>query len=177
MLGAESIAPVLYNRKFIYNFLLKIYGATAETTLRERIFKQQNALGGSCDSYDITKLNTGTDSDPMSTCYGEELKPQVGINSSIREGWIIRACEEVGKIDSAIYFALNQIFPDNVMTTDVPMVNEEGVKAAFHLFYPTLEGNQDLIKALFDLKQREVLAVDQWKLILTTLCQSPEWRK
>lgn len=168
----------LGDRYYIESVFREVFGPSYDTSsfVRNNIVVRQSVFGGPCDVYEASKKgeNTTAMEFPNFGCFDANWNTDVIVGStSLREGWRIRACEQIVSSNStAVTYALNKA---GVSTSSGVQVTYEAVNSMFKLFYP--------IEELTDTAYQEIKAYDVsmgrtdfWKSVLVIFCITPEWQ-
>lgn len=179
----------LTDREYVSNKLKFVFGTDNNvlSPLNANITFNRDVFTGSCDFYDqLVRPNAKSQMElinPSSQCLGANaITPVIGIPSTLRFGYILNACEQITAKDIAIKNALLRAFPnDKEKLSDA--LNEAGktkfssynIEPVFHLFYPTIKFEVKAKNALVGVASEETDHFNKWRMVLLTLCASPDW--
>lgn len=166
----------LATRSYVSTSLKDIFGPTSVTIVDKHVTSQVAAFGGEpCDP------NVG----PCAVKVGESQLPMVPNAVPARLALTGRACQELVSLASTLNAAIqnarvsSQLAGTNLPTT-ITAPSDRDIAAAFDLFYtgkPMTEAVasdlREMLKGLADLGHGPL---EQWRLLLGVLCESPGWQ-
>jgi hypothetical protein len=156
----------LGDRFYVASVLSQVFGPESDATVNALIRNNPVAFGGPCDQFGREGGNG---------CAGRLSSSQVTIlpgSMATREGLRMRACEAIVQKDAALVFALTQITkasPDKAP-------DDATIEGAYELFFPGAEAPDEVVAALGDVAGQGDKALESWRLVLLTLCLSPDWQ-
>lgn len=168
----------LGDRFYIESVFKNVFGPSYDTSslVRSNIILKQSVFGGPCDIYEASKKGEDTDVAEFANlgCFDGNWNNDMIVGStSLREGWRIRACEQVIASNStAVTYAFNKA---GVSTSDSVPVTYEKVNSMYKLFYPV----DDLADAAYqEIKGHDTSMgrTDFWKSVLVSFCITPQWQ-
>lgn len=140
------------------------------TTNKKASFDYIHIFGGACDYYSEAGSGKAC-ANNRSNIY---LKNNVASTSS-REAVRVRMCVDLTNEDVLVTAALAKV---GLLTSDIR--SGQKIKLVYSLFYPGEEMSAELSSSFLELisqmSQANETSVNQWRMILFTLCRSPDWQ-
>ncbi len=170
------------DRYYVSSLLLDVFGTNANTAVVNYVKVKMDAFGGGCDQYDktVNASNACLNDDCNNVqCNGTNvIDKQIGMSSVIRQGWLIRACEDITNVDNAVLYTIRNVVENQTyVKATVPAPTVEGLIKAYGLFYRTGTPNEAVITALAKVSDTETTSnFDKWRYVLLSLCVTPEWQ-
>lgn len=189
--GAAFSGDVLGSRFYIRSFLSEIFSAPANpsatyalTAILDKYlgadtedgvsgaaaFDYMSLFGGPCDYYSEAGSGKACGGSPSNL----NLPLNVPSNTS-RESIREKVCAEITGNDLLIDAALSKI-----SRTRSSSVTDDGLQAAFDLFYPGVAMDAATLGAFKNLntaqKNNHESTLNQWRMLYFTLCRTPEWQ-
>ena len=150
----------------------KLYPLSVEYFLNKRAI-----WGGGCDIYTMSETDAHKLEDYRTRCHrtGDSINVKFSVGPSVvKEGYKIKACEEIVAIDNSVRYALSR-----VSLSESSEFTLDNVKRIYSLFYPERKTTGDdvdqVILALQEISLEET-GIDGWRYILLTLCYDPGWQ-
>lgn len=181
-LEQEGLVVRMNDRYYVSSLLLDVFGATANSIVNNYIKYRLDVFGGGCDQYEKNTDVNGTcisEECNLISCSGANIiHNQIGTSSAIRQGWLIRACEEITNADNAVLFTVRNIHDKQTLSkTTVPAPTADTLKMSYELFYRTGVANNSVISALTNIAATETTNnFEKWRYVLLSLCTTPEWQ-
>ena len=181
--GADTVNPAQYvmplgHRGFISSIMTDIFSnanssAAYVSSLNAAVQiwsgNQGADLGLACNPYDA---NSGTD------CGGNISNANLPIerqSTIVREADRIHLCNEILGTDEAVTTALANA---NVTATTPDATS---IRAVAALFYRGDSPSDDFFNALVsmdqDMANESTTPIDRWRMMLTMICESPDWQR
>jgi hypothetical protein len=180
----ENAAMMDYNseiqmagRSYIESVLLQVFdaeGTTAATYIQSDIY-QKIEFGGACDQYatsDTGLPNSATFEYVRERCVNGIGVVQPSNNNPMRYSLTTKVCEKLVLEPARLNSVRNKIFADQKWGEPT---NEKVLKA-WRLFHQVTDADSDVLSALKDIKKVTPNNDEAWKIIVLTLCMSPEWQ-
>ena len=186
-LEQSALVVRLSDRYYVTSLLSDVFGPTAMSTLNNNVKIRMDSFGGGCDQYD-RNVNSGltclNDDCNMINCNGATvLHNQIGVSSVIRQGWVLRACEEITNSNDAITYAAILIGAVTTNNNRKPIKNvlatptRQTMASAYGLFYRSTSPSDDVLTALNNVAVNETTSnLEKWRYIFLSLCTTPEWQ-
>ena len=195
ILEQGGLSVRMSDRYYVSSVLTNTFGPSVSGTLINYVKSKMDYFGGGCDQYDrnvnsaLSCLND--DCDNVSCSGSLVINNQIGNSSVIRQGWIMRSCEEIAGNDAAILFAVQNIYnqaplivvvgsarPIGSLTAGtVPAPNNDSLVLAYALFYRSVAPNAAIISSLTDIASKETTNnFEKWRYVLLSLCTTSEWQ-
>lgn len=181
---AESAALKDYNseiqmasRSYIESVLLQVFdaeGTTAATYIQSDIY-QKVEFGGACDQYaasDIGVPSSATVEFVRERCVNNIGVVQPSNNNPMRYSLTTKVCEKLVLEPARLNSVRNKIFADQKWGDPT----DEKVLKAWRLFHQVTDADSDVLSALKDIRKVTPNNDEAWKIIVLTLCMSPEWQ-
>jgi len=165
------------NRSYVESVLLQVFnseGKTAATYIQSDIY-QKIEFGGACDQYaasDIGVSNSTTVEFVRERCVNSIGVVQPSNNNPMRYSLTTKVCEKLVLETARLNSVRNKIFADQKWGEPT----DEKVLLAWRLFHQVTDADKDVLSALKDIKKVTSNNDDAWKIIVLTLCISPEWQ-
>ena len=156
-------------RSYVASALKEIFGVTATESIDRFVTNQVIAFGGEpCDP----------NADSCKEAGGASQLPPVPFASPMRMAVANRACQEIVSIDTALSNAVRIVRLQSLQTSATPSPLD--IPAAFELFYTGRAPSPDVVQDLGDVVSAAakigMAPLEQWRVLLGTLCESPGWQ-
>lgn len=176
---AEKIVPTrkqhIVNKTYVSEIFRDIFTSKTYPILNFEgmIFKWAYSkgpqFGGSCNFYSSYSGKDCTDSSANTNT------PYFVDNNTVRESYRIQLCENILGINNGVKAGLEKLN----LTVASP-INAENVTLVYGLFYRDNPPDQNVLNALLDLNlsmaNGNASPMDQWRAILSQVCESPGWQ-
>ena len=165
------------SRSYIESVLLQVFdaeGTTAATYIQSDIY-QKIEFGGACDQYaasDIGVTSSATVEFVREKCVNNIGVVQPSNNNPMRYSLTTKVCEKLVLEPARLNSVRNKIFADQKWGDPT----DEKVLKAWRLFHQVTDADSDVLGALKDIKKVTPNNDETWKIIVLTLCMSPEWQ-
>lgn len=185
--SSVSISPQLGDRFYIESVFKNVFGPEVSyaNIVHHRIIKNQNVFGGPCDPYEnLYKENYRGDGSRYYTSINLNANCQSGVenttklhlsSTSLRQGWIIRTCEDLLRYNSkAVNYAL-----ETAGALKSANFHGDFSYETVNNLYKTFTGVKDLDPSVHQvmLENKNGLSEREfWEATLMTFCISPDWQ-
>lgn len=179
----EKVSLTEYNsdvqmgsRSYIESVLLQVFDAENNkdmaSYIQSNIFERIE-FGGACDKYSASDEGVSTKVE----FERERCKNSIGVvqpsnNNPMRYSLTTKACEKLVGDANSLNAVRNKIFSDKKWGNPT----NEKILLAWHLFNQASDTDTDVISALKDIEKVTSSNDEAWKIIILTLCISPEWQ-
>lgn len=165
------------NRSYVESVLLQVFdaeGTPAATYIQSEIY-QRIEFGGACDQYSASDIGVSTSA--TTEFARERCTNSIGVvqpanNNPMRYSLTTKVCERLIADSSRLNIVRNKLFS----TQKWGDVTDDKVLVAWHLFHQASDANSDVINSLKNMRKVTSNNDDAWKVIILTLCISPEWQ-
>ena len=164
----------MVTRSYVESVLLQVFdaeGTTAANYIQTDIL-QRVEFGGSCDFYATGEMANAKVQFPREQCFNSIGIVQPPNNNSMRYSLSTKVCEKLVADKDRLNAVRKKIYENQVW--GVP--TDDKVLIAWRLFHQSTDIDTNGITALKDLKNVSSSNDEAWKLIVLTLCLSPEWQ-
>ena len=173
-------------RYYVANVLLGIFGGTpvdsnVNTLVNALILNQPGIFGGPCHNYSMAP-NTAPGDYINGDCGNVSANTQLSVmpaDNSGREAARIRVCKQVLSLDPAVLNAASLVRSAKISSTTITTPTASDLQGAMNLFHPGTPSSAfspNEITKLSNLVSAASTPVNQWRLVLLTLCISPDWQ-
>ena len=162
------------NRSYIESVLLQVFdaqGTAAAAYIQTDIF-QKIEFGGSCDMYSSSDMGNTKVQFPREQCFNNIGIVQPPNNNPMRYSLSTKVCEKLVADTDRMSAVRKKIYADQKWAAPT----DDKVLIAWRLFHQSTDIDADGLSALKDLKNVTTNNDETWKLIILTLCLSPEWQ-
>lgn len=165
------------SRSYVESVLLQVFdaeGTSAATYIQSDIY-QKIEFGGACDQYsasDTGMPNSATFEFVRERCINSIGVVQPSNNNPMRYSLTTKVCEKLVLDAPRLISVRNKIFADQKWGEPT----DEKVLVAWRLFHQATDADSNIVSALKDIKKVTSNNDDAWKIIVLTLCMSPEWQ-
>lgn len=130
---------------------------------------QQTEFGGVCDRYAMSEID-GNPEFPREKCANSELT-KANSNPG-RYAYAIKACEELTTQEASFKNIMDKIFPDG----KIEKVNQATFLKAYQIFYLEESPDKAVTNEFIKLSKEVGDPKEAWRVIMMTLCSSPQWQ-
>lgn len=164
-------------RSYVESVLLQVFdaeGTSAATYILSDIY-QKIEFGGACDQYaasDVGVPGSTTVEFVRERCVNSIGVVQPSNNNPMRYSLTTKVCEKLVLDAPRLISVRNKIFADQKWGDPT----DEKVLMAWRLFHQATDADSDVLSALKDIRKVTPNNDEAWKIIILTLCMSPEWQ-
>lgn len=167
--------PRLGDRAFVEAVLTDVFGPSIAPDLHAAIHSNPAIFGGPCNLYEQVYVEDGGARaalvDEAAECAGGMPAlsyPLVGSSSTLRAGWLAKACVRATSNPAAMQYAVAKLSPAGPPTL-------ASVTAAYRRFFPGRQPPAAVVEALLGVTPTAT-ADERWKQIHMALCLTPDWQ-
>lgn len=163
------------DRTYVESVLNQAFDISKETPtalLVEQHTLQRFEFGGSCDLYEASEYEKGKIEFPREQCYVGLGSSTPATSNPMRYSWTIKICEQLVKDIIRFNAIMKKIFPDGANLTPT----SQSIEKAYGIFFLEEKPDENSLKALLELSNTVEDVNEKWRLIMLTLCISPEWQ-
>ena len=170
-----SVDLVMGDRNYVESVLRDVFGTTSIPEVQSA-----KEFGGHCDRY-ATILTNSTPEYRQLACPSNGSAVSPSVTNAARYSIMIKTCDQlifgtspdlysnVMKKINGTKWKLNSAEPSH-------KPNTSNIEKAYEFFFQDEKPSEDVVNALLNVGQKKTQIDEQWKLILMTLCISPEWQ-
>ncbi len=174
-----SVDLVMGDRNYVESVLRDVFGTTSIPDIQSA-----KEFGGHCDRYATIRIASGNSSIPeyrQLACPSNGSAVSPSVTNAARYAIMTKTCDQlifgtspdlysnVMKKINGTKWKLNSAEPSH-------KPNTSNIKTAYEQFFQDEVPTPEVVEALLKVGQTKTEIDDQWKLILMTLCISPEWQ-
>ena len=163
------------SRSYVESVLLQVFdaeGTTAANYIQTDIL-QRVEFGGSCDFYATGEMANAKVQFPREQCFNSIGIVQPPNNNSMRYSLSTKVCEKLVADKDRLNAVRKKIYENQIWGAPT----DDKLLTAWRLFHQSTDTDANALTALKELKNVTSNNNDEaWKLIILTLCLSPEWQ-
>lgn len=166
------------NRSYVESVLLQVFDAQENQAMasyiQTNIFEKAE-FGGACDQYAPSYFGSSTESKrefDREKCVNGIGVVQASNSNPMRYSITTKVCEKLISDTDSLNAVRKKIFSDNKWNNPT----DEKILLAWSLFNQASSADKDVINALKDIGKVTSSNDEAWKIIILTLCISPEWQ-
>lgn len=180
-----SVSLQMTNRRYVESVFIQVFSIPdphADRDTLKTMIHDKKEFGGGCDPYAVSEIlvnGTTIREFPRYLCVSGLTQDLNAVSNPMRYSWTAKACDlMIMSRPARLAAAMNQIIPgwSPNSSLDAYKPNPETISKAYDLFFQGRVPDQDVVNALMNLGKTASTQDAAWKLILTTLCVSPEWQ-
>lgn len=169
------VGLIMADRKYLDSVLENVYGPSYDSRafVRDNIMRKQDVFGAPCDMYEREFVgDTSAVLDSATNCYADTWNTDTNLTSTtLRQGWLIRACEELSGNTGMGRFALDKAGID----LQEDNYSYQKTNSLYNLFAPQKDLDPSVHKVIVDHKG-SLSNEEFWRTTLTAFCISPDWQ-
>jgi hypothetical protein len=169
-----SVDLIMGDRNYVESVLRDVFGTTSIPEVQ-----RAKEFGGHCDRY-ATILTNNTPEYPKLACPTNSSAVSPSVTNAARYSIMTKTCDQLIFGTAPLYSNVMKKIngPKWTLNSAEPShkPNALNIKIAYELFFQDEEPDLEVVNALLKVGSTKEKIDDQWKLILMTLCISPEWQ-
>ncbi|MBT3583791.1 MAG: hypothetical protein HN509_02700 [Halobacteriovoraceae bacterium] len=157
----------LGGRYFVENFLFSVFGKSVSKITYKNIHKNASQFGDPCDRYELVEYWKGDNrkaiENKRALCQegkSSSKDPLVGTSGTLRSVWMIKTCQEISNLKSAMDYAKKGLGGLSL--------SEKTIQSAISKFYPDDRFSKEF--------KNKLVQLGSWEKVFKVLCLTQEWQ-